>query len=198
MIRESEAAKIRMNATPGEYGKNFNSFLHTAYVDEEYLVFGSHVDETLQKRIINHEFIDFRHLLPRDRVSVEEDQRMELVNRNGLTYWSPVIDREIGVISNFHKWETAFRVFSNIYTMKYPNKAAELIQYCHVIHTASLTYVWENVYFYDKEFRIHMSKHPQCSWAVILQQAWNLRLKDKLKFDNFSDCGKHHKSKEIC
>ena len=29
-----------------------------------------------------------------------------------------------------------------------------------------------------------MSKHLQRSWAVILQQAWNLRLKDKIEFDN--------------
>ena len=42
-----------------------------------------------------------------------------------------------------------------------------------------------------------MSRHPQRNWSVILQQAWNLRLKDKLKFDNFADKA-WGKSKEIC
>ena len=76
---------------------------------------------------------------------------------------------------------------------------AELIQYCHVIHTASLTFAWENVYYYDCEFRIHMSKYPERSWAVILQQAWNLRLKDKIRHELFNDRSSHRqKSKEIC
>ena len=102
-------------------------------------------------------------------------------------------NHEYGTISNFGRWETAFRVFANIYTTKYPGKAAELLQYSHVIHTASLSYIWDNVYYYNREFCMHMSRHPQRSWSMILQQAWNLRL----KFDNFSDRGKC-KSKEIC
>ena len=44
-----------------------------------------------------------------------------------------------------------------------------------------------------------MSKHPQRSWAIILQQAWNLRLKDKLKGDHGPDqVGSEYKSKDIC
>ena len=121
---------------------------------------------------------------------------MELVNRNGMTYWTPMVDKELGTITSFSRWEVAFRVFPYIYMTKCP-KSSELIQYCHVIHTAFLTYVWENVYFYDQEFRIQILRHPQRSWAIILQQVWNLRLKGKLKHDSFTDRG-HQKSKEIC
>ena len=104
---------------------------------------------------------------------------------------------KISSLTNFYKWEAAFRVYANILTSKFPQKSAELLQYCHVIHTASQTYVWENVYLYDKEFRFHMSCHPQRSWSIILQEAWNLRLKDKIRHDNFM--GKTRgKSKEIC
>ena len=28
---------------------------------------------------------------------------------------------------------------------------------------------------------MHISKFPQCSWSVILQQAWPMRLKDRVK-----------------
>ena len=197
MIKEAESTKSRVTPAKGE-DSNFNNFLQSAYVDEEYMIIGSHVDETLCRKILNHEYVDFAKLLPRDKVGMEDDQRMELVNHNGVSYWTPMANRELGSISNFSKWETAFRVYSNIYTNKYPKKASELIQYSHVIHTASLTYVWENVYYYDREFHIHMSRHPQQSWSVILQQAWNLRLKDRLRFDSFGDQGRSPKSKEIC
>ena len=197
MVWEADANKARLSATPGETNSDFNRCLHSAFMDEEYLVIGSHIDESLCMKIVNHEYVDFARLLPHDRVSQEEDQRMELVNRNGMTYWAPMVDKELCSITSFAKWEVAFRVFSNIYTTRYPQKSSELIQYCHVIHTASLTYVWENVYFYDKEFHIHMARHPQHSWAIILQQAWNLRLKDKLKHESFLDRG-CNKSKEIC
>ena len=82
-------------------------------------------------------------------------------------------------ITSFAHWEQAFRVFSNIYTRQFPSRASELIQYNHVVHTASLTFAWSNIYAYDIDFRLHMARHPQRSWSVILQQAWNLRLKDR-------------------
>ena len=49
-----------------------------------------------------------------------------------------------------------------------------------MIHTIALAYTWENVYTYDKEFRLHMARFPQRSWAIILQQAWSLRLRDRI------------------
>ena len=74
-----------------------------------------------------------------------------------MSYWIPVADRGPGKnISNYHKRDLAFRVYSKIYTAQYPHKARELIQYAHVIYTASMTYVWENVYMYDKDFRLHL------------------------------------------
>ena len=76
-----------------------------------------------------------------------------MVNKGGLSYWVPVADHETTAISNYGKWEQAFRVFSNIYTSVHTNWAGELIQYHHIIHTASQAYSWENVYRYDKEFR---------------------------------------------
>ena len=85
-------------------------------------------------------------------------------------------------------------------TSKHPSKSAELLQYNHTIHTASMSYVWDNVYSYDKEFRHHISRHPKRSWGVILQQAWTMLLKDQLRQDNTPfhkrKDGRDHK--EIC
>ena len=90
-------------------------------------------------------------------------------------------ERETTLISSFSRWEQAFRIYSNLLTRVYPGKASELIQYNHIIYTASLSFAWDNVYFYNKEFRMHISKFPQHSWAIILQQAWSMCLKDKVR-----------------
>ena len=149
----------------------------TAACDDNYIVVGTHLEQALQLKIINHEYVDFARLSPKgNKVSREEDHRMELVSRGGFTYFVPVSDREISQITNFSKWEQAFRVYSNIYMRAYPTRASELIQYNHIIYTASCTFVWENVYTYDKEFRMHLSNYPQRSWAIILQQAWSMYL----------------------
>ena len=72
-------------------------------------------------------------------------------------------------------------MFSHIYMPFHPNRAEELIQYNHIIHTAAQIFAWENVYRYDREFRTHMSRHHlNRSWGVILQQAWSMFLKDKI------------------
>ena len=72
MIKEAELTRSRMVAAKGEES-NFHNFLWSAYVDEEYMVIGSHVEEGLCKRIVNHEYVDFAKLLPWDRVGMEED-----------------------------------------------------------------------------------------------------------------------------
>ena len=98
------------------------------------------------------EYVDFRKLIQKDRVLAEDAQRLEMVIRGGRMYYIPVED---GVsISSYAKWEQAFTVFSNIYSKVNPNRSSELIEYNHVIHTISTVYAWDNMYMYDKDFRI--------------------------------------------
>ena len=203
IVKEAESAKARVLATPGmiESSELIPGVIHSSVLDEDYMVVGSNIDMNVQKRIIENEYIDFARLLPKDRVLQEEDHRMEIVSKGGHTYFVPAADREYnGGVTNFNKWEQAFRVFSNIYMRQYPHKAAELIQYNHIIHMASLNYTWDNVYLYDKEFCLHISRHPTRSWAIILQQAWAIRLKDRLRTDNYPGGGdvRRPRSKEPC
>ena len=121
----------------------------------------------------------FAKLLPRDKVLQAEDHRMEMIMKGSQAFWVPVSDHGQSILS-FSKWEQAYRVYSDIYLREHPTRSTELIQYNHIIYTASLSYVWENVYSYDKDFRLHMSRHPERNWGIILQQAWAMRLKDKL------------------
>ena len=189
LVRQAEASKARILDVPGKLVghsididsqiDNASDRVRSVDVDEDYLVVGNYVDDTTRERIENGEYVDFSRLLPRDRLQVQEDNRMEIVNRDGRTFFVPANSGDSGNISNFSRWEQAFRVFSNIYTRRFPSRSAELIQYNHIIHTAALTFTWENVYLYDRDFRLHLSRYPQRSWAIILQQAWTMRLKDR-------------------
>ena len=140
------------------------------------MTMGTYLDKAIIEKIVAGEYVDFARLLPRDKMLMQDDHRMEIVNKGGLTYFVPLADREIGTINSFARWEQAFRIYSNVYSKRFPHRATELIQYNHIIHTASLTYIWENVYLYDKEFHMHLSNYPHHSWAVILQQAWAMYL----------------------
>ena len=148
--------------------------------DDDYLLVTAHLDLNTQAKIAKGEYVDFAKLIPKEKgLNSDFENRMELVNRNGHSYFVPVTERESTQINSFSKWEQAFRVFSNVYTKYHPERAHELIEYNFMIHTASSTYVWDNVYHYDRDFRMHMERHPQRSWTLILQQAWSFRLKDK-------------------
>ena len=201
MIQQAEAAKAHMFAATGKACKNLRTdnqlMSPTAIVDEGYIVVRAHLDDNTILNISKGEYVDFGKLLPRDRI-LDDEGRMEMYVHNGKTYWMPVTN--VVNINNFAKWEQAFRVFSNIYCKANPHRSAELIEYNHVIHTIAMAYTWENVYTYDNEFRMHMAKFPHRSWAMILQQAWSLRLRDRIMagqiFGNsastsgFSNCSK--------
>ena len=184
LVREAELMKAHIYDVQGkemETNKDLNIIYHSSLLDEDYLLVGNYVDDVTKRKIGNGEYIDFARLMPKDKVQNEDDHHMEMVNRGGMSFWVPVADRETTNINSYLKWEQAFRVFSNIYTSYHPTKTGELIQYNHIIHTASQTFAWDNVYRYDREFRIHMTcHHLHRSWGVILQQAWAMFLKDKI------------------
>ena len=191
LIREAEASKARMYDIPGKH-------LNIYQIDEDYQMIDSHIEESIKQKIQNYEYVDFCKLIARNCTGRDEmEQHLEIVNKNGMSYLSPVADRDNININGYGCWEQAFRVYSNILTSKFPGKATELLQYNHTIHSASTSYIWENVYAYDREFRRHIARHPYRSWAIILQQAWTMLLKDRIKFDNYTK-GKQNGKKEIC
>ena len=216
VIREAEAAKIRMLPTPGncynvidydKYDKCYNGITanqHSPIVDENYVAIGGHIDGTLCDKIRRGEYVDFLLLLPRDHLSSSDEGKLELIFRGGQTYFVPA-DKDGPNITSFYKWEQAFRTFSNIYLKEHPDRATELIQNNHIICSASTTYTWENVYQYDREFRTHLASFPDRSWSIILQQAWSMCLRDRINFNHNGNSNVHisggqnrGSKKEIC
>ena len=186
LIRDAEHGITRAHDLPGEF-ENFHpfedlneinghgrgeatnldmrkEFIHSSMVDESYQLVGAHIDQSMQERIIRGEYVDFSRLIAKDRVLTADDNRYEMIVRDGRTYWVPANASHDGTgITNFNRWEQAFRVYSDIYMRAFPHRSSELIQYCHLIHTASQSFTWENVYMYDKDFRLHMARHPSQS-----------------------------------
>ena len=168
VIRQAEASKARMMEVPGIEGlhlsstdNNKHNLLHSVIVDEEFSVVAAHVDETTRRKIKSSMYMDFARLLPCDKIFVDEEQTgLRLVNTGGEIGVAPAIDRNIGTINSYSVWNQAFCVFTHVYTNKYPYKATELTQYNHIIRTAATTYRWDNVYKYDQDFHIHISKNP--------------------------------------
>ena len=187
MIREAEKAKARMFDISGNGNElqAINNYIHSAMVDENYKMVGAHVDDITKRKIQNFEYVDLARLLPHDKIVDQEDNCLTWIQKDGQQWLVPAADcdNSHSSINSYAKWHLAFRIFSEILTAKHTHKVSELIQYEHVIHTASLTYSWQNVYSYDKDFRIHISKNPLRTWAVILQLAWNMRLKDRVGSD---------------
>ena len=190
LIRDAENAKARINDVQGmtqnispmenlpvqlQVNSNVgvdleNRFVHSTMVDKDYLVVAGHVDENTARKIKLGEYVDFSKLLPRDRVIEEQNRQLQLIaTQDGHLSCTTSGQDQQGSISSFGKWEQAFRVYSNIYTREYPQRASELIQYNHVISTAAVSYAWNNVYAYDIDFCLHMAHHPMRSWSVILQ-----------------------------
>ena len=147
IIQDAERGKAQIFGVKGRKSLNF---CDVSVFDQDYQMIDVYLDETLKKIIVSFDYIDFSKLLTCHKVFRDEDQRMEIVNKNGMTFLSPVFECDHVYISSYSKWEQAFRVYSNVLTAADPHKSTELLQYNHTIHMASASYIWENVYSYDR------------------------------------------------
>ena len=173
-----------------------------------------HLDLAIKQKIGAGSFLEINKLVNRNKLFKENDNMtMEKISHDGKTYFIPATggnssnNRDVFKITNFARWEEAFRIYAQIYSQYNPHHAAEIYQYIHTIHTASLSYRWENVAYYDYIFRQNMSENPQRSWGKIFTELWTLSMKEPLALNNiigqnYSDHNKRRGSsgdlREIC
>lgn len=152
--------------------------------DHEHYMLSAHIDKLTTQKIQRGKYVQIEKLISRtDRgLSCIEDNRLEMVSRNGQTYLVPAEDRNQGEITNFRQWERAFRIYAGIYARANPNRAAEMYQFVSNIQAASNVYIWDNVASYDRIFRTLMHDSPGRNWGLIFQQAWSLELRTPLPF----------------
>ena len=154
--------------------------------DDEFFHLTCHVEPSLKTKIEVGQYVDLERLLPKSRAQVlNEEQKMQMVNKNRFTYWIPADkDTKIGGIL---RWDQAFRVYAAIYCKANPHGSALVWQYINVINSAAAAYVWENVAYYDFTFRQMIGERPNCSWSKIYNQLWNLAMCEPLTKQNYSN-----------
>ena len=86
MIQQAEGAKARIYDIQGKTHEQ-NHLFHSVVVDEDYAIVGAHIDDNTKHKIIMGEFVDFSRLIPKDRILLKSDRQMELVSRNGQTFF---------------------------------------------------------------------------------------------------------------
>ena len=153
--------------------------------DDDFFHLTSHIDVNLRQKIEKGLYVDLDRLVPRDRSGVFDPMGVQMrIALNGLeemggTFLEPA--RKSSRITNFRRWEQAFRVYATIYCGCNPGRSKEMWQYISIINTAASSYTWENVYSYDVVFRQLMEFNPARSWAVTYNQMWNLSMRDPLQ-----------------
>ena len=161
----------KVNVVPGP--------VTNASIDDHFFHITCHIEQSLREKIEKGEYVELERLLVKPHQASSYGQRLELVNRDGATYFAPAEPKN-NKVNGLKKWEQAFRVYASIYCRANPHRSVEIWQYIHVIHTAAGSYVWDNVAQYDYIFRQLMGAHPERSWANIYQQMWSLSMREPL------------------
>ena len=157
--------------------------------DDEFFHTTCHIDESIRKKIEKGEFVELEKLLQKRTHFEPQEKRLQLVSRDGESYFVPPVDKETK-IDSVKKWETAFRVYITIYCSANPQRSGEVLQYVDVIHRAAKIFSWDNVARYDYVFRQLMAAKPHRSWAKTYTQMWNLTLNEPIK--KFNDQGSNN------
>lgn len=146
VIRDIQRNKADLAKPTGEWSRQ----LETLLIDMKHFHLTSHVDRKLKASILEGDFtVDFRKLLPVSRSRCKTDSRLNMINEGGRPYFVPADRDSVKEITSYKQWEVAYRVFMGVMIGKWPEKADELLEYPHVIQTASLSYPWESVFNYD-------------------------------------------------
>ena len=160
IILNVEQFRATVNKSKGKDDQNVSD---NGLSDKNFFHVTCHIDPQLKNRIEKGEFIELDKLLPKTQ-SQSSEGKMELVSRNGSTFFVPS-EGNTNKINGIRQWEQAFRVYAAIYSAANPGRAAEIWQYVYVINTAATSYTWENVSTYDYTFRQLMAFNPGRNWS---------------------------------
>ena len=181
-VIDSEKFKAEVNSSGGKAQQSKYLVPMVDYSvsdhDSDFFAMTCHVEESIKEKIRRGEFIELEKLLAKKQKFNERKERhLEFVNKDGHSYLVQGEEKE-GKIFSYRKWEQAFRVYAQIYSDANPHRCAEIWQYVDSIHSASVTFAWENVAMYDYDFRRLMAKKPQRCWAMTSTQLWTTYMRD--------------------
>ena len=192
IVLEAEQYKAQLEQPKGKQIQ----FQNITDVDDEFFHITCHIDPALKTKIEQGDFMDLEKLLPRDRYDARNEGRVDLIHKDGQTYFRA--HEKSGKINGIRKWEQAFRVYAAIYNTANPQRAGEIWQYVYVINTAAASYVWDDVAHYNYTFRQLMAMNPQRSWAKTYNQMWNLSMRNPIgSRPNYNQSMYHQADKSV-
>ena len=157
LVINAEKIKANLLAPQGMLPINIDQnieLLRNLDSDDDFFHVSCHIDQSLKLKMQRGEFVYLERLLPKDRSiarhSMEEGTVVQLYTRNGQAYFAPPDSEK--QINGIKRWDQVFRVYATIFTQANPQRASEIWQYVHVIHTAVASYNWNNVAYYEFTF----------------------------------------------
>ena len=127
-----------------------------------------HFPINIRRQIWADIYIDLALMLEKDHFA---EQPLQFVNKNGKVTLSTAPSSV--KIETWALWNKAFRMFTEIYCLKYPNKCMELLQYSGLLNNLAGKFPFSQVYMYDKEFCLELQQLPSTPWNVIDTQLWS-------------------------
>jgi len=113
-----------------------------------------HVSDKLKRQIWKGKYVALEKLLPPTSCEEERESKIYLSSRGQVRWQSKPVPQSI---TDIDTWLTAFTIYMDIVLEKFPLMARQLVHYITIVRRLSNTpgMGW---YFYDKEFRMGISK----------------------------------------
>ena len=75
-------------------------------MDKDYQMIDAHIDDALKRKVLNFEYVNFSKLIVCNKPVKEDDhQRLEIINKNGMSFLSPISDRDNLNVSSYSHWK---------------------------------------------------------------------------------------------
>ena len=132
------------------------------------IILGKFVKDDIRRKIWSHMYVDFSDLLNKDK----DNAPLQVTNANGMLNFKKA---RVNKVDGWASWNKAFRVFTEIYSLKYPAKCIDLVQYSGILNNLAGKFPFSQVYNYDKEFRQELEE-PHLPWNKVHQQIWAITL----------------------
>ena len=125
----------------------------------------------LVKEALSGEFMELSKLLPKNFNAIQplHDEPLTLTLENSVI---KVNKAKATSITGIEEWTSAFTSYMSVIISKYPNRAAELLEYLSLIRYAAKYHRGLGWCVYDVKFRQKAAINKSLNWSVIDSQLW--------------------------
>ena len=124
---------------------------------------------TLEKKIINGEYVDLGSLLTNSEN--QEQAKSISISSNGQL----VLQSKPGKkITDINVWIDAFLIYASIYTSVHTESTQGLLKYMFMVKLGANRSNGQGWREYDQQFRLKKAKNPALPWGQVDQELWLL------------------------